>query len=713
MLFWMMCLFIPCLFNQAMRETGVMIREMFTGSKLVPAVLLGLALFGCAVHRGEKFVIYKDTDMVSYRQNAASDFVNHQGVLAEPVVLDNSKNDLRGYYKKGDAEPVLVTSNRLEDGNFEGTDEKLTPIEIEFKAAITPESLDSFVSKFSPNELAYIAVQKIAKPYIDGKDWAGAAQVIEKYRDKFPAKVAVFSKLSTILTSATQKIEVSNLGSGVNSSEEEYAPVISSNGKKLFFARDCGLCGGEEEVYVASLNKNGGWGVADKFGQPLSSRKNEIPLSLSADGNVLAVYGNYESSFGRGDIFHIDKTADSWTSLQHYPSPLNSEYFDSDAMFSANGNAILFVSDRPGGVGEFHAKGTFFHGDYNGNTDIYVYIPDLVGGGQVINLGNVINTPFSEYSPFLHPDGKTLYFSSNGHPGLGGLDVFKSVRLRDDSWTDWSEPENLGKGINTSSNDWGYQFSASGDIAYFSIGNRHDGFGGSDIYSVSLTGRAQPSAVITVEGKVTDPSGNPLLADIRWNDMAIGKEIGHLTSDPKNGDYIMHLPVGGRYTYYAEKSGYMGESEALDFSDELGYREYVLDIVLHPLSNLKNYQSQGPELVATIKMNNIFFDFDKATLRSESTMELDRWIKMLKENQTVTIEVDGHTDSIGDDSYNLRLSENRARSVVRYLSANGIDLERLEGKGFGKKVPASSNKTREGRQQNRRVEVKIFNGNGL
>lgn len=676
-----------------------MINRIFTGWINLPVMLVGLAVLGCSNYRDEGFVVYSDPNVINYR-----------GSSLAPVYLDNSQTERVNYYKKGDSSPIRVSPLSPEDVASAAKDQLISPMDAAFKAACTREALDAFVSTYAPDELAFVAVQKIAQSYIDDKNWLGAGGVFDKYRDKFPAKANDFSRISAIIAAPGQGGRISNLGAAVNSADGEYAPVISSDGNKLLFARDCGSCGGGEEVYFASLNKSGNWGGVEKFGPPLSSRKNEIPLALTADGNTLAVYGNYEGSLGRGDVFHVDKTTDSWTSLQHYPSPLNSEYFDSNAMYSADGKAILFVSDRPGGVGDFHQKDSFYHGDYNGNTDIYVFLPDEIGGGRLINLGTTINTPYAEYSPFLHPDGKTLYFSSNGHPGLGGLDVFKSTKLNADSWTEWSEPENLGKEINTSSNDWGYQFAAAGDKAYFSVGNRADGFGASDIFSVSLPGKAKPSAVITVTGKVTDPVGNFLSADIRWNDMSLAKEVGHLTSDPKTGEYLIHLPVGGKYTYYAEKAGYMGESESLDLSDDLEYREYIMDVVLHPILNQTGNQTREPELVAMIRMNNIFFDFDKDNLRDESKLELDRWIKMLQLNPSVIIEIDGHTDGIGDESYNQRLSELRAGSVVKYLSDHGIDLERLEAKGFGEKMPIASNKTGEGRQQNRRVEVKIFNG---
>lgn len=659
-----------------------------------PVFIVGLMFFGFAVTGAEAFVKFTDPEISSYRAPATSSEKIYNPKAGEVV-----------YFKKGENDPVRVTPLRSSE-NGAGLPEKLTTMDAEFVAAKTPESLEAFVEKYAPDELAFVAVQKVAQPLLDAKDWDAARSMFERYSAKFPAKSAAFSKISRILQAPGGEVVVKNLGSGINSVGGEYAPVVSSDGKKLIFARDCGVCEGGEEVYVSSLNNLGYWRDASEFGPPLTTRSNEIPLALSADGNTLAVFGNYEGSLGRGDIFHLDKTRDDWGELHHYPAPLNSEYFDSNAAYSPDGNAILFISERPGGVGEFHKKGSFYHGDFEGNTDIYVFIPASDGAGAVINLGSVINTPYAEYSPFLHPDGKTLYFSSNGHPGLGGLDVFKSTRIRADSWTEWSEPVNLGKEINTSYNDWGYQFDARGDKAYFAIGNRPDGYGGSDIFTVSLPGQFQPSGVISVSGKVTDPAGNFLSADLRWNDLTAGKEVGRATSDPQNGKYIIHLPAGGKYAYYAEKPGYMGQSENFDLSEELGYREYVMDIVLHPIARPVEVE---PRLVAEIRMNNVFFDFDKSTLRSESKLELDRWAKMLRENPSVILEISGHTDSIGNDGYNQRLSERRAKAVVKYLVEQGISAQRLEARGFGEKKPVESNKTPEGRQINRRVEVKIIN----
>jgi hypothetical protein len=258
-------------------------------------------------------------------------------------------------------------------------------------------------------------------------------------------------------------------------------------------------------------------------------------LDISSDSNKMTLMGNFSGSFGGGDIFYAERGKKCWSEIKHYPGPINTEYFDSDAMLPADGRTLLFVSDRPGNVGAFKPKETLFHGSYAGNTDIYVYVETGAGEGKLTNLGPVINTPYAEYSPYLHPDGKTLFFSSSGHYGLGGLDVFVATRQSDSSWTEWSEPVNLGKQINGPYNDWGFQITTGGDLAYYATAEKKSGCwegditapgeacGPSDIFTTELPALARPAVTVTVSGMVMDPDKNPLEANIAWNDLTLNK----------------------------------------------------------------------------------------------------------------------------------------------------------------------------------------------
>ncbi|MFO7604685.1 MAG: OmpA family protein [Desulfurivibrionaceae bacterium] len=630
-------------------------------------------------------------------------------------LADTEAREIR--YVAKDGVVARITPERRAEEPAPAEEEILEPIEAEFKAAQTPASLEEFIKKYAPTTLAFVAVQRLAGPDIAAANWPAAVEIFERYRADFPYYTERINEIIALLEAPAEGLTVANLGGGINTSQSEYNPVISSDGREIYFARDCGECSGGEEVHVSRKGPDGRWENARRFGEPLSSKGHEIPLAISSDNTTLAVFGHYDGSLGRGDIFYVEKNQDGWGQLQHYPSPLNSENFESNAMYAADGKAILFISERPGGIGDYHPKGSFYNGSSTGNTDIYVYLEGGQSGqAEVVNLGSVINTPNSEYSPYLHPDGKTLYFSSNGHPGLGGLDVYKATRLNADSWTEWSKPVNLGKEINSSYDDWGYQVAAEGERAYFAKSSLTDSYGASDIYSITLPEKAKPGGVITVTGVVSDPKGDPLIAEIRWDDLDKEKEVGYALSDPITGEYIIHLPSGGNYGYYADKPGYIGESENFDLRDYSdAYQEFVLDIVLYPIVQPTPMEPEPVEEAVEeappveISMNNIFFDFDKAKLRSESYMEINRWARMLNENEHIDLYISGHADSVGPDDYNRKLSERRALAVVDYLVEKGIDRDRLTAEGFGESQPVASNETEEGRQRNRRVQVRILN----
>ena len=420
--------------------------------------------------------------------------------------------------------------------------------------------------------------------------------------------------------------------------------------------------------------------------------------NIKADGNDILLSGTFEGTFGLFDIYHVQRTVNGWGSLEHYPYPINTRWVDEGANLTSDGKALLFTSDRPGGTGEFHPYGSQFHGGLNGNMDIYVCLKTDSGWSAPINLGTTINTPYAERSPYLHPDGKTLYFSSDGHPGLGRIDVFKSIRLREDSWTEWSEPVNLGKEINTILDDWGYKVSVTGDSAFFAGKNRTEGYGDWDLYSVTLPKISKPAQVVTIKGKVTDTKGNFLSAEIKWEDLSTGKNAGSLTSNPEDGSYIIMLPLGKNYGYYAEKQGFYPSSQNINLKKAEEGSVINEDIVLTSLKEMK-------EEKAKVRINNIFFDFDEYSLLPESSPELDRLAALLQSNNELEVEIDGHTDIVGKGEYNFDLSLKRAEIVRDYLISKGVASTRFTVKGLGKTKPVAPNDTEEGRAKNRRVEI--------
>lgn len=564
---------------------------------------------------------------------------------------------------------------------------------------ITDEQYDDFIKENAPKERAFVALQWRVSKFIDSKMWDIAVKHYERYRPLFPEMDKRFERIIQLLKANEEKVILTNLGPGINTDSSEYIPIISPDETDLFFTGYDRIDGsGGEDIFV-SEKISGKWGKAKSIGKSINSAySNEAAIGISADGNQLLLFGNFEESLGHGDIFFIDKTTNGWSTVKHFPEPINSSDWECDAFLTSDGKAMLFVSERSGGIGAYKKKGKESELHYGGNTDIYITTKTSYGWSEPINLGSVINTSYAERSPFLHPDGKTLYFSSDGHYGLGGLDVFKSVRLNEGSWTQWSEPVNLGKEINTTGGNYGYKISTSGNVAYFSA----DVAENTDIYSITLPKEVRPDAVATIAGKVTDASGNFLEAEIKWEDLSSGKNVGLLKSNPQDGTYFITLPLGKNYGYYAEKNGYYPVSKNINLEDRLNAANITENIILVSAETMK---AKG----ISVRINNIFFDYDKFELKPESFPELERLVRFLKENPDAKVELSGHTDNVGTDQYNQNLSAKRAQAVVDYLIAQGCKKEFLKSKGYGKTKPTDTNETEEGRANNRRVEFSFLN----
>ncbi len=564
-----------------------------------------------------------------------------------------------------------------------------------------PEYYENVVKLYAPSEDAFIALQRLARPYINQREWKKAVKVFKEYQAKFPDAHERIDKIIDLLLAPEEGIVMINIGGNINSDGKEYVPILAPDMKKIYFTgrnRDDNI--GGEDIFISYYIGNR-WILAKPLSGKINTESNEFINSISADGNILVLFGNYENALGRGDNFYVEKTTKGWSDIKHFPPPINSQYWDADAFLTADGNAIIFSSERPGGVGPYHPKGDYFHGMEWGNLDIYICIRDGDGWSkEAINLGPVINTPYTERSPFLHPDGKTLYFSSDGHYGLGKSDVFKSVRLSDTSWTMWSEPVNLGKEINTAEEDWGYKISTDGKYAYFSTVN-DKGFGDEDIFYINLPKTARPELdVFTISGKVIDESGNPVDATIRWEDVDQLREVGVAKTDPASGEYFIMLPVGKYYAYYADVKGFYSTVHYMDLTDSNAYKEVTANIDLTSVQSLKNTGR-------SIRINNIFFDFDRYELKEKSYEALNILYRFMKDNPEILVEINAYTDNVGSDSYNQKLSGKRAQSVVNYLVQKGISIDRLFPQGFGEENPIASNDTDDGRALNRRVEFRL------
>jgi outer membrane protein OmpA-like peptidoglycan-associated protein len=568
----------------------------------------------------------------------------------------------------------------------------------------TPQSdmlylYDKFVQDKAPSESAFLAMQRISDSLIINKNWDSAIKIYNYYKPLFPNYQARIDKITSILSDPEQGLSVNNLGPNINSAFDEWDPNPTPDGKFLYFSAKSKIpCYGESDVYVSALDSNDKWSAAQNIGRTVNGENDETIDNVSADGSTLLLSGNFPGTFGMFDIYTAKKSKEGWSSLSHLPKPINSEYTDEGAQTSGDGKAIIFSSDRPGGIGKFAKYSELYHGGVMGNMDLYVCLKTEKGWSQPINLGPKINTEFAERAPYLHPDGKTLYFSSDGHAGLGRLDLFKATRLSDTSWTEWSEPINLGKEINGASDDWGYRVAIGGDSAFFAAYNRPSGYGSWDIYSISLPQNAKPQLVATIRGKTLNKKGEPIQAAIKWEDLETGAEIGELTSDPQTGEYFIALPLGKNYGYYAQKKGYYPSSDNVNLKSTSASLIVKKDIVL-----ISEYEIEDQKASFIIK--NIFFDYKSYELKKESYPELERLCEFLRQYPDKSFIITGHCDAVGSDAYNLDLSEKRAQALKTYLVQHGFLANKLKCIGKGSKLPVASNETENGRAENRRVEI--------
>lgn len=505
------------------------------------------------------------------------------------------------------------------------------------------------------------------------------------------------------------KIEITNLGGAINSPYPDYAPVISADESVLLFtSRRPGSTGGKtasdglpyEDIYISEKTPGGTWSTPRNIGPPLNTATHDACIALSADGQTLFLF----KSDNGGDIFSSRLKGTKWIAPKNLGSPINSKHWEPSVCLSADERTLFFVSDRPGG---------------QGGRDIYM-CRRLPNGKWSLpaNLGPPINTPYDEDGPFLHPDGKTLFYSSNGPNSMGGFDIFRT-ELRPDST--WAPPVNLGYPINTPGDEIYFVLSASGLHGYYAS-ERDDSYGEKDIYLVDFsTLREEPApvaekpaddlqvtsepATLTFRPNLTLVTGiiydaetqQPLEATITLLDNVKGDTIAVLTSNSATGKYLISLPAGRNYGIAVTAEGYAFHSENFIVEEAQGYREVRKDIGL-------NKYKTGTIIV----LKNIFFDFDKATLRPESKAELERVYELLSQNPRMKVRIAGHTDSMGSDEYNQRLSENRAKAVYEYLVSRGISADRLSYIGYGESKPIDTNDTEEGRQNNRRVELEIL-----
>jgi len=469
------------------------------------------------------------------------------------------------------------------------------------------------------------------------------------------------------------------VGSGVNTDRLEMFPYLTADEKTILFMRRDGEGKSANEDFYESHYVDSTWTVAKNLGSPLNSDYQDGAISVTEQGTEMYFASSRMGGYGNVDIYYSQKKNGAWQTPINLGKRINTPAWDSQPTISADGKTLYFASTRDGGLG---------------GSDIWMTQKDSSGHWtNPVNVGKPINTYFDEQTPFIHPDGQTLYFSSYGHPGMGSADIFLS---RKDANGKWSEPQNLGYPINTKDAEGSFYVSTDGKHAYFAsdLKKQTDDY---DLYYFNLPNELKPLPVNYLKGIITNAeSGEKISADVQLIDLASGNVMNSFSSDPASGYYLISIPSGKNYALNVSKKGFLFHSENFSLADHNPSEPYELNIKLQPMKT-------GESVV----LKNIFFETGSAELKKESTVELDKLISLLKENPTMKIEIGGHTDNVGSDNDNLALSENRAKSVYDYLIKVGVGAARLSFKGYGETKPIATNDTEEGRAQNRRTEFTV------
>jgi OmpA-OmpF porin, OOP family len=483
------------------------------------------------------------------------------------------------------------------------------------------------------------------------------------------------------------------LSSNVNSEYPEMGPLVSPDGKTLFYSRrgdpsDAGGKEDEEDIWYAEWDEaNQKWGTGKNIGAPLNNKFPNFVNSISPDGNTILLGNSYLPDGDMEDGVSISqKTATGWGT----PRRLMIE--DDERNKSKMANYFLSNSQKILLISNDRKKDSY------GDRDLYVsFVKQDNTWSKPLNLGKTINTKGTEAAPFLASDDKTLYFTSDGMNGYGGSDIYMSRRL-DDTWLNWSMPENLGPIVNSSLDESFFTLSASANQVYFTSQSKKGN--DVDMYKLTLPKSLKPLPVMMVSGRVINSKTNEPVPGVRifFENIATGTEVGIASSSYDSANYKIVLPSGYNYGYLAEKEGFISVNSNIDLTNMTDYKEYKKDLYITPI-----------EVGQTIVLNNIFFVFDKYELKKESSLELDRLVALMKKNSAMHIEISAHTDNVGTEAYNDELSIKRAEAVMNYLvSKSGIEKTRIVMKHYGELNPVATNTTAKGRQLNRRVEFKIL-----
>ncbi|NDU96031.1 OmpA family protein [Spirosoma terrae] len=522
--------------------------------------------------------------------------------------------------------------------------------------------------------------------------YAEALPYLEKFQSMFPTGSVQAKRIERQLQSVRfaqeavqhpQSVDPKPVSSVLQTTPSQYFPVLTADEQTLVFTAL--KPEGDEDLMTSTFNGET-WSPPVSLASSINTPDNEGTASLSADGRMLVFTAcQGRKGFGSCDLYISRKTGTDWSAPENLGPNVNTRYYESQPSLSADGRKLYFVSDRPGG---------------KGRRDIWRSDLDSEGNWrEPVNIGEPINTAFNEASPFIHANGQSLFFASEGHVGLGGYDLFVS----DSSGTGWSNPTNLGYPINTSEDQASLFVAANGKRAYYSFEEQKDGVSQkSRLYTFdlpeSLRERVKP--VSYLKGIVADAkTKKPLAATVELVDLKSNQVVSRVQADTETGQYTAVLPSGGEYALYVSVPGYLFKSLSFDFTQRTKGEGMSLSVPLEPAIAGET---------ARETLNNLFFESGRYDLADKSRTELDRLAAFMKASPAVKIEISGHTDDKGDAAANLTLSQKRAQAVVSYLTQAGIEADRIRAVGYGKTKPVVPNTSDENRRLNRRIEWKIL-----
>lgn len=530
----------------------------------------------------------------------------------------------------------------------------------------------------------------LAKMY--KQDFAGAREAFSQYRNLPSISLRQSQEAERFLKScdfAEQAVRSpvrfapKNMGKGVNTTLDELMPTITGDERFVYYTRNEPAGQMLDENIYSSEFTQGRWEESRLVERPISTWDYmEGATGISPNGKYLFFTScGRPDGVGDCDIYFSVKTPTGWDRPKNLGQPINTPGWDIQPSISPDNRTLYFASRRPGGYGGLD----IWKSTLNENAQ----------WGQPINLGPNVNTVYDEERPFIHPDGETLYFSSDGLPGMGRSDFFL---VRFDEKGNAGIPQNLGWPLNTPGDEIGICISPNGRNGYMAS-ERPDGFGGMDLYTFETDENYRPVFVTYVKGIITDAiSGQPVKAQIRITDLTTGKLLSSIISDAQTGQYMTTLPVGHDYALSVTAENYLFYSHHFSLAEMTSSQPYAIDIKLK-----KIHAGQ------TVVLTNVFFETDRFELKEESKSELQVLLSLLEKNASLEVEIGGHTDASGSKEKNSMLSENRAKSVANYLIEKGISATRLSWRGYGDSLPIASNDTEEGKAKNRRTEFKVVN----